>query len=156
MTIDFVIALAGPIYLLAVAWPLTRIDLRERRLPNRFVLPAFPIAVASQLFACAISGEWWRIAVSLAFAAVALLVGMLANRTTAMGMGDVKLIAAMFLCLGWFNVISPLISLAIGFVAAAAVVLVMVALRRSTLGSTIALGPYLLLGFVGAFTQMLT
>lgn len=156
MTIDFVIAFAGPIYLLAVAWPLTRIDLQERRLPNRLVLPAFPIALTSQLIACAISGEWWRIAASLAFATVALLVGILANRTAAMGMGDVKLISAMFLCLSWFNVITALIALVIGFVAAAAVVLVMVILRRSTLGSTIALGPYLLFGFAGAFTQMLT
>jgi leader peptidase (prepilin peptidase) / N-methyltransferase len=146
MTIDFVIALAGPIYLLAVAWPLTRIDLRERRLPNRLVMPTFPIAVTSQLIACAISGEWWRIAVSLAFAALALLVGILANRTAAMGMGDVK----------WFNVITPLIALVVGFIAAAAVVLVLVSLSRSTLGSTIALGPYLLFGFAGAFTQILT
>jgi len=156
MTIDFVIALAGPIYLLAVAWPLTRIDLRERRLPNRLVLPAFPIAVSSQLIACTISGEWWRIALSVAFAAAALLVGILANRTAALGMGDVKLISAIFLCLGWFNVVTPLIALVVGFIAAAAVVLVLVSLRRSTLGSTIALGPYLLFGFAGAFTQILT
>ena len=153
MKIEILLALVGPLYLVAVAWPLSRIDIKQRRLPNRLVLPAFPIALVSQVSACAIGGQWWRIAVSIGLAAVALVIGVLINRTAALGMGDVKLISAMFLTLGWFSAITPLVALVIGFVSAAVVVLGLVALRKTQLGSTIALGPYLLFGFTGALVS---
>lgn len=71
-----------------------------------------------------------------------------------MGMGDVKLISAIALSLGWFSFLAPLLAVIMAFVIACVVVLVMVALRKTTLGSSFALGPYLLAGF--ALTQILT
>ena len=147
-------ALSGTFYLLAVAFRLSLIDVREHRLPNRMVLPAFPIALAGQLTAAAFGGAWLNLLVGLACCLLALLIGLAANRWATLGMGDVKLIGAISLSLGWFNFLAPLVAVVLAFVIACAVVLVMVALRKTTLSSSFALGPYLLVGFV--LTQILT
>lgn len=147
-------ALAGTLYLLATAWPLSRIDIREHRLPNRLVLPAFPITLLGQLIASGISNQWLNLAVGLAVTVVAFCVGMAANRWASLGMGDVKLISAISFSLGWFSFLAPLIAIVLAFVIASLVVLLLIALRKTTFSSSIALGPYLLAGF--AVTQILT
>lgn len=143
-----IFAWIGPIYLLAVAWPLTRIDLRERRLPNRLVVPAFPIALIGQFLAAVMSGAWLSLGIALACGFGAFAVGLLVNHFANLGMGDVKLIAAITLALAWFNPISPFIALLLGFAVATVVVVAMLIRRKIKMGSTVALGPYLLVGFV--------
>ena len=143
-------ALAGPIYLLIVTWPLIRIDIRERRLPNRLVLPAIPIALLGEILASLLTDEWLKFFLALGLSFGALVLGMLINRSAALGMGDVKLIATIVLMLAWFSPIAALLALVFGFVLATAVVLHLLVIGRSKLGSTIALGPYLLLGFAGS------
>ena len=141
-------ALLGPIYLVAVAWPLTRIDLRERRLPNRLVLPALAITLFGQLLAVLVSAPATQLLVSLACASCAFIGGLLLNRFAGLGMGDVKLITAITLALAWFSLFAPLLALAAGLVAATVSVLVMLLLRKTSMGQSIALGPYLLVGFL--------
>jgi leader peptidase (prepilin peptidase)/N-methyltransferase len=143
-----IFAWIGPIYLLAVAWPLTRIDLRERRLPNRLVVPAFPIILLGQLSAAFSGGHWLSLGIALACGLCALVIGLLVNRFANLGMGDVKLIAAITLALAWFNPLSPFIALLLGFAVATVVVVAMLIRRKIKMGSTVALGPYLLVGFV--------
>jgi leader peptidase (prepilin peptidase)/N-methyltransferase len=104
-------ALLGPIYLVAVAWPLTRIDLRERRLPNRLVLPALAITLFGQLLAVLCSAPAPQLLVALACASCAFIGGLLLNRFAGLGMGDVKLITAITLALAWFNPFVPLVAL---------------------------------------------
>jgi leader peptidase (prepilin peptidase)/N-methyltransferase len=147
-------ALAGTLYILVIAWPLSRIDIREHRLPNRLVLPAFPITLLGQLIAAGISNHWLNLAAGLAAAIIAFCVGLAANRWASLGMGDVKLITAISLSLGWFSFLAPLIAIVFAFFIASLVVLLMIALRKTTFSSSIALGPYLLAGFV--LTQILT
>ena len=147
-------ALAGTIYLVAIAWPLSRIDIREHRLPNRLVVPAFPIAIAGFVIASAISNQWANFGVAIAAAFISFFVGLAANRWASLGMGDVKLISAISLALGWFSFVAPLIAVILAFISASLIVLVLMALRKASLGSSIALGPYLLAGFV--LTQILT
>jgi len=154
MNLEILFSLLGPGYLLAVAWPLSKIDLRERRLPNALVLPAIPITLAGQVIAASLSNEWWRLGLALVAAAIAFAVGLVVNRGAGMGMGDVKLITAMTLALGWFSPLSPLVALFIGFAAATLVILVMFLVRRTRLGSSIALGPYLLVGFVASLATL--
>ena len=147
-------ALSGTVYLIAVTWTLSRIDIREHRLPNRLVLPAFPITLMGQVIASVISGTWINLAIALSAAVIAFIVGLAANRWASLGMGDVKLISATSLSLGWFSFIAPLIAIVLAFVMASLVVLVLLAMRKTTLSSSLALGPYLLAGF--ALTQILT
>lgn len=147
-------AMSGTFYLFAVAWPLTKIDIREHRLPNPLVLPAFPISLVGQIIASAISNQWQKLTVALAWALVAFVVGLAANRWASLGMGDVKLISAISLALGWFSFLAPLVALVLAFVIAGVFVLALIALGKTSLGRSIALGPYLLAGF--AVTQILT
>ncbi len=137
----------GPIYLIAVAWPLTRIDLRERRLPNRLVVPAFPITLLGHLLASVIGGSWLSLGIAMACGICSFVVGLLINYFAHLGMGDVKLIAAITLALAWFNPLLPFIALLLGFAVATAVVIAMLLRRKIKMGSTVALGPYLLVGF---------
>lgn len=148
------LASLGAVYIFAVAWPLSHIDIREHRLPNRLVLPAFPIAIFGLATGALIGNRWPDFAMAVVAAAISFVCGLLVNRFGSLGMGDVKLIAAMTLAMTWFSLFAPLIALVLGFVFAAAVILVQLMRGRTNLQNSIALGPYLLAGFV--LTQMLT
>lgn len=154
MTLADYLASLGAFYLFVVAWPLSRIDIAEHRLPNRLVLPAFPITVAGMLAGSIIAGGWLQLAFALLSAIVAFAIGLLVNHFGSLGMGDVKLISATTLALAWFDPVAPLIALVLGFVLAAAVIFIQLLRGRTNLTNAIALGPYLLVGFV--LTQILT
>ena len=149
MNFDF--ALLGPAYVLAVSWPLARIDFRERRLPNRLTLPVFPIATLGQLVAVLFGAEFSRLLFSLLAGVGAFAICLVLNRFAGLGMGDVKLIAGMTLSLAWFNPLAPTLAVLIGLTLAGVVSLVRVVTRKASMGSSIALGPYLLVGFVLSF-----
>ena len=153
MTFDphFDFAWLGPLYLVAVAWPLTVIDLRERRLPNRLTLPAIPITLLGQVLAIILGADPWRLLGAFVTASVSFVVCLVLNRFAGLGMGDVKLISGITFALGWFSPLLPLAALLIAFFAAGAVSLALVALQKTRMGSSIALGPYLLFGFVVCF-----
>jgi leader peptidase (prepilin peptidase)/N-methyltransferase len=144
---------AGSIYLLAVAWPLARTDIREHRLPNKYTLPAIAIALVTELIAAWLGNQWFNFLLALICGVVAFAVSLLANRFATLGMGDVKLITAMSLCLGWFSPIAPVMAICIAFVIAGIIVLAKLALRKTRMGQSIALGPYLLIGFVIALVM---
>ena len=142
-----VFAWLGPAYLVSVAWPLARTDIREHRLPNKYTLPLLPIALIGQLAACLAGADWSRMAVALGWAVIAFAVGLGINRIGTLGMGDVKLITGMSLSLGWFTPFAPLLALFAAFALATIVVLFLFVARKARMGSSIALGPYLLVGF---------
>ncbi len=144
------VALAGPIYLLAVAIPLSLIDVRQRRLPNRLVLPGLPIALVGQAFGCLLGTNWLALAVAVVWMLAGFAVGLLFNRMNALGMGDVKLISLICLNLGWFGWQWPLAALTVAFGLATVLVLALFAVGRYRLSSTIPLGPYLLTGFLAS------
>jgi len=144
------IALIPALYLLVVAWPLTVIDLREHRLPNRLVLPAFPVAFLAQLIATIISADWARQLSAVLIALAVGVIGLGANYIDTLGMGDVKLATVIALTLGYFNPWLPAIAIGIAFVLAFAVVIVLITLGKVKIGSSIPLGPYLLVSFIGA------
>jgi leader peptidase (prepilin peptidase)/N-methyltransferase len=138
-----------------VAWPLAVIDLREHRLPNRLVLPAYPIALVSQLVATIISLDWARFLVCVLCAVLVLAIGILANYFDVLGMGDVKLAGALALILGYFNLYLPIVAIGIAFVLAFGVIILLLFKGRVSLGTSIPLGPYLLLSFIGTCSYWL-
>lgn len=144
------LALIPALYLLAVAWPLTVIDLREHRLPNRLVLPAFPVALLAQTIATAISVDWARQLYALLIALAVAAVGLGMNYIDALGMGDVKLASAIGLSLGYLNPWLPVLAIGAAFTLAFLVVIILIGLNKVKIGSSIPLGPYLLLSFLGA------
>ena len=153
MTFDpqFEFAWLGPLYLVAVAWPLTVIDVRERRLPNRLTLPVFPITLFGQGVAVLLGADEGRLFAAVLVAIVAFSIALALNVFAGLGMGDVKLIAGISFALAWFSPILPAVAILISFLAAGAASIALLALRKTRMGSSIALGPYLLFGFVVCF-----
>jgi leader peptidase (prepilin peptidase)/N-methyltransferase len=140
-------ALLGAAYLAVFTIPLVVIDLRQRRLPNKITLPA----IAISLLGVVLSGEWAKAGVGLLCAGLLFGIGTTLSIRGWLGMGDVKLLVSIGLLLGWFGWESLAIGLAVAFCLAGVFVLVRLAMQKITASSTIALGPFLLLGFWASF-----
>lgn len=143
-------AYLGVVYLIVVAWPLALTDIRERRLPNRLVLPAIPITVLGQVIASVESARWWSILFALLAALITFGLGLLANLRGGLGMGDVKLMSAMSLALGWFSPTVPFLAFSMAFLSAGIWLAIKLLAQKTNMGSSVALGPYLLVGFTAA------
>lgn len=143
-------AYLGLIYLFTVAWPLAITDIRERRLPNRLVLPAIPITVVGQVLASIGGATWWQMLIAAIAALITFGLGLLANLRSGLGMGDVKLMTTISLALGWFSPATPFVALSLAFVAAGVWLGLKLLVKKANMGSSVALGPYLLVGFAAA------
>ena len=141
--------LLGLGYFAATTIPLALIDLRERRLPNKITIPGFLVS----LLGLALTFEWQRVLVALAISVLLFGVGTLISVAGWIGMGDVKLIAGLSLLLAWFDPALIWQATLWAFGLATVVVLVGFLVKKMTTRSTIALGPYLLLGFWAAVIQ---
>lgn len=131
-----------PLAYLAVVTPeLIRVDVRSHRLPNRLVVPGIALGLV-----CA-TAEWVitgippvpQFIAGVAYATFLLLLCV----TGGMGMGDVKLGAALGLAswLPFVGVTSPVVAFLAGGVAS------VILLARHGRGGRIAFGPFLLAGF---------
>ena len=139
-------------YLVLTAWPLAKTDILERRLPNKFVLPAFPITWLGQIVAGALGAGFLNMLWALIAGAITFAISLVINRMGLLGMGDVKLMSVMSLALGWYSPLLPIIALGLSFLIAGLVAIVLLAARRIKLGGAMPLGPYLIAGFLGALT----
>jgi leader peptidase (prepilin peptidase)/N-methyltransferase len=139
-------------YLVITAWPLAKTDILERRLPNKFVLPAFPITWFGQLMAGALGAGFVNMLWAFLAALTTFVISLAINRLGLLGMGDVKLMAVMSLALGWYSPVLPIIALGLSFLIAGLVAVGLLASKRIKLGGSMPLGPYLIAGFVGAIT----
>lgn len=136
------------IYLAAVAPELARVDLRERRLPNRIVVPGLVVGVVAAAVSWAATGvpPVVPLVAGVASGALFLLLGIAGG----MGMGDVKLATLIGLASPTVLVViaAPLAAFLLGGVVAT---VVMIARGR---GARIAFGPYLLAGYVAALALL--
>jgi leader peptidase (prepilin peptidase)/N-methyltransferase len=131
-------------FFIAALCVLSAVDIAERRLPNRIVLPS---AAAVLLAQTALQPdrvlEWALAAVG---AALVLLIPLLVH-PAGLGMGDVKLALLLGAALGS----AVIAALFIGFLAAAAYALVLLARHGlAARRQTIPLGPFLAFGGVAA------
>jgi leader peptidase (prepilin peptidase)/N-methyltransferase len=132
------------VYLAAVTPWLAAVDIRQHRLPNPLVLPGIGVGLLS----CA--GEWVAtgriplvpLVAGTAYAGFLLILNLIGG----MGMGDVKLAAALGLA-SWdvsVTVLSPVVAFFLGGVVSVALLI------RGRRGHRIAFGPFLLGGFWAA------
>ena len=124
------------------------VDLRERLLPNRVLLPA-TVGAAALLVVAAVRLGAWPDLLRAAAGAVTLFCVLLALALLApgqFGMGDVKLGALLGLYLGWLGWPALALGVLAGFAVQAVAALVLLAARRVGLRSALPFGPALLLG----------
>lgn len=118
-------------------------DFTSHRLPNRITLPLIGISLCVTV----ITLDPLRIGTAVGSALATFLIGWALSSLNALGMGDVKLLVAIALALSTFSWVSYLLALLIGLVSATLFSLVQLLRGKLNRHSTIALGPYLLLGF---------
>jgi leader peptidase (prepilin peptidase) / N-methyltransferase len=121
-------------------------DLATRRVPNRVVLPAYPITAALLAVASAPSGLWWPLA--RAGISAALLGGFYLALGLAfpagMGFGDVKWAGVLGAYLGWLDWSAVVTGTLVAFlVATVAVVAIRLVGRR---GPTLPMAPFMTFG----------
>jgi leader peptidase (prepilin peptidase)/N-methyltransferase len=134
------------VFAIVSVW-LTIVDVRQRLLPNRILGPAFVVMGTLALLASAVTGYWAAMLRSLAGGA-ALFVGVLSFallRPTALGGGDVKLVALTGLVSGWFGWGQLVVGIVSGLLLSAGFAVATLVLHRGR-DSTFALGPPLLAG----------
>lgn len=149
-----VLLVVALLYLMAVSVALALIDIDTHTLPNRIVLPMYPVLAVLLTVATLITGDWpalLRAAIgSVVLGGVYLVLALAVPR--GMGFGDVKLAGALGLVLaylGW----GPLAVGAFGaFLLGGTFGIVLLLVRRAGRTTGIPFGPWMLLGaWVGVF-----
>ena len=139
-------------FVLALVWAvvLAVVDLEVHRLPDRLVLPAYPVAAVLLTVSALTVGEPAALlrALTCAGAGVAafLAAALLSPGAQGLGLGDVKLAGVLGGLLGWWGWSDALVGLLSGFALGAVITLLLLATRRVQRGGAIALGPAMLLG----------
>lgn len=135
-------------YLAVISVVLTIVDVRTHRLPNRIVLPAYPVLAGLFSLACVGGAPWARLGGAMLGGAVMFGFFLLLRgiRSSGMGGGDVKLAGVAGLALGWVGWGAVVVGALAAFVVAGAVALVLLAARRADRTTRIAFGPFLLAG----------
>jgi leader peptidase (prepilin peptidase) / N-methyltransferase len=141
------------LYLAAITPALAAVDATTRTLPNRVVLPSYPLTVALLAFGAwraDDAGALWRaLAGGVLLYAIFLAVALLAPPGS-LGWGDVKLSGLVGGYLGFLGWSTLLRGMTIAFASAAAYVLVRQLARRDQHDRLLPLGPALLLGTLAA------
>lgn len=139
---------AACLYLLCLAVVLSVIDIRTHTLPDRHVLPAYPVAGMLLGAAALLSGQpahlWRALAGLLALGALYWI--LWAIYPAGMGFGDVKLAGMLGLYLGFLGWNHVLLGAAAGFVAGGLWGVALIVARRGTAKSHIPFGPSMLAG----------
>ena len=139
-------------YVLALVWAvvLAVVDLEVRRLPDRLVLPAYPVGALLLTVCSVVTGDQGALlrALACAGAGVAgfLLAALVSPGGRGLGLGDVKLAGVLGGLLGWWGWSEALVGLLSGFALGALGALLLLATRRVDRKADMAFGPAMLLG----------
>jgi leader peptidase (prepilin peptidase)/N-methyltransferase len=136
------------VFLGALGVTLAAIDISVQRLPDRLVLPAYPVVIVLLGIAALIGHDGTALVRALigglVLVGVYLVLALL--RPGGIGGGDVKLAGLIGLALGWLGWPILIAGAALGFILSAVVSLALIAARRITLHSVMCFGPFMLGG----------
>jgi leader peptidase (prepilin peptidase)/N-methyltransferase len=138
-------ALAAYLYFGVLGSGLAVLDVTTRRLPNRIVLPSYPVAIILLGLGAFISGAWWPLArASIGMAALGGFFLVLAVVFPGqLGLGDVKLAGLIGLYLAWFGSSTLVFGILVAWCTAALVLPIRRLLQRS---GPLPLAPFLVFG----------
>jgi leader peptidase (prepilin peptidase) / N-methyltransferase len=124
------------------------IDLAEFRLPDRIVIPLYLVLLGLLFLAAVVEGSWANLGRAAAASAI-LFVCFFAVAfiyAAGMGLGDVKLAGVLGMFLGWLGWPHVMLGTFAAFLLNAAVAVVMLALRRTSLEGEVPFGPSMIVG----------
>ena len=140
--------LAALMWMVAMTVVLSFVDLRSYRLPNRVLVPGTVVGLALLAGGAIADGRIGDVPEALATGlgySVALLIPALLTRG-AIGMGDVKLAFPLGLFAGYHGWETAVAALVGAFLAAGAVGVLLLALRRITRHDRLSFGPFMVAG----------
>jgi leader peptidase (prepilin peptidase)/N-methyltransferase len=128
------------------------VDARTHRIPNKIVLPAYPLVVGLLLVSTVLTGRWAAFWASLGCGAglwaLYYLWGMV--KAGSLGFGDVKLAGILGLLLGYVSVSSAVLGTMFAFISAALFGISLLLLRRANKKTAIPFGPFMIGGAAAA------
>ncbi len=129
---------------------LTAVDIRMHRLPNRIVLPSYPVAVLLLGAAAAVAGDWSRLGGMAGGAGLLWLGYFLVHRAypAGLGFGDVKLAGLLGLYLGFVGWHTAWWGTLAGFLLAGLWGLLLILARKGNGATAFPFGPFMILGAV--------
>ena len=137
------------LYLLVVSVPLLVMDIRTRRIPNKILLPVYPVWLISSITYAVMSGDWLSsVVIPLAIGIPFFIALLFMNHKGNLGMGDVKLLLAMCLSLSWKTLwvwVALPVAIAVGVVISLMVVILKQKYKESLALAPIAFVAYALL-----------
>jgi leader peptidase (prepilin peptidase) / N-methyltransferase len=136
------------LYLAAISVALALIDVDTHTLPNRIVLPAYPISLALLALASAGEADWGAFVRALAGGAILFVFyfGLAMVYPSGMGFGDVKLAGVLGLYLGWLGWGALVVGAFGAFVLGGIYSIILLAAGRVGRKSGIPFGPWMLAG----------
>jgi leader peptidase (prepilin peptidase)/N-methyltransferase len=133
-------------YLAVISIALIIIDVRSKRLPNSWTLPAYPILLTLFGVSAAMGDRWpdlFRATLGSLITVVTLFL-IASFSANGFGMGDVKLAGVFAIPLAWQSWSALILGIAGAFILSAFVSLILLALRRVNRASLIPFGPFLI------------
>lgn len=134
--------------------PISIVDAREHRIPNRMLFPLAAAVSASLTAQTALSGDVGRLAAAVGLGAALWAVYALLSLFGGIGFGDVKLGGLIGLMLGWHSLAAVIAATILAYLLSAPHAIALV-LRKDGRGRRIPFGPYLVLGAAIAGTLAL-
>lgn len=110
MKLPYLVALVPLVHAGLLSLPIAYSDIRHKRIYNRHSVPMILVSLVFGITASAMSNEWSRFGYSFLLAMLAFIGLCAISLLKGIGMGDVKLITAILLAVGWW---SPLHALGI-------------------------------------------
>lgn len=144
----FILGLVAFLFLAAISVALALIDVDTHTLPNRIVMPAYPVASVLLVASALLAGEPGRLltAVVGAIALFALYLVMALAYPGGMGFGDVKLAGVLGLYLGWLGWAQLAVGAFAAFLLGGLFGVILLAMRRAGRRTAIPFGPWMILG----------
>ena len=141
--------------ILVLAYPLMKYDFLEHRLPNRFTYLAIAVSFGATAIITLVERDYWRFGLALLVSGITFGIGYWMSKYDLIGMGDIKLLISTNHILAWFAPGLVVIALTIGLVFGASWGTWLVLTKKMSWNASIALGPFLLIGFFLTITPQL-
>jgi leader peptidase (prepilin peptidase)/N-methyltransferase len=143
-------ALPGFLYLGAIGVALSLIDIDTQRLPDRIVLPSYPVLLVLLAGAAIYQQDWYALARTgigcAALFGVYLLIAL--AHPSGMGFGDVKLAGLLGAGLGYLSWASLVVGAFAAFLLGGVVAIATIALRRGDRKTALPFGPFMIAGML--------
>jgi leader peptidase (prepilin peptidase)/N-methyltransferase len=142
------------LYFAALGVALALIDVAHKRLPDRLVLPSYPVLAVLLLAAAWWHGDWWAFVRSVlgGLALYAFFFVVTFVHPAGMGFGDVKLAGLVGGVLGYLSWATLIVGAFAGFLLGSVVGVALIASGRGGRKTAIPFGPFMLAGaLLGVF-----